>query len=147
MRSACRALQKLVQRVRRCEDWPSRNRREDGEKQRFDYKLPTLFAREIAPAYLAERPQNQRSPVLAPVDHVDHRARRPFPPRPLHCDYVHNSCSVNRHARPVMRRNCKDSVTDMSPDFQARVGEGHQGQRANDLIARWNLSLPSNRFP
>jgi hypothetical protein len=50
-RSACAALQKLVQRVRGCEDWPSGNRRYDGEKQRFDYKFPTLFAGEIAPAY------------------------------------------------------------------------------------------------
>ncbi len=50
MRSACAALQKLVQRIRGCEDRPSRKRHDDGEKQRFDYKFPTLFAREIAPA-------------------------------------------------------------------------------------------------
>jgi hypothetical protein len=50
MQSACGALQKLVQRLRGCEDWPSRNRHDDGEKQRFDYKFPTLFPREIAPA-------------------------------------------------------------------------------------------------
>ncbi len=45
-----RVLEKLVQRVRSCEDRQSRNRHNDGEKQRFDYKFPTLFAREIAPA-------------------------------------------------------------------------------------------------
>jgi hypothetical protein len=50
MHSACGALQKLVQRIRGCEDRPSRNRHDDGEKQRFDYKFPILFAREIAPA-------------------------------------------------------------------------------------------------
>ena len=50
MHSACGALQKLVQRICGCEDRPSRNRYDDGEKQRFDYKFPTLFARKIAPA-------------------------------------------------------------------------------------------------
>jgi len=35
MRSACGALQKLVQRIRGCEDRPSRKRHDDGEKQRL----------------------------------------------------------------------------------------------------------------
>jgi hypothetical protein len=50
IRSTCSALQKLVQRIRDCEDRPGRNRDYDGEKQRFDHKFPTLFPREIGSA-------------------------------------------------------------------------------------------------
>ena len=42
---------------------------------------------------------------------IDRRVWRPFAQRPLHCDYAHNWCSINRRARRVMRRNRKDSVT------------------------------------
>jgi hypothetical protein len=48
------ALQKLVQRIRGREDGPGRNRDDDGEKQQFDYKFPTLFVRQVASAQLTE---------------------------------------------------------------------------------------------
>ena len=50
MRSPCGALHKLIQRFGGREEGPGRNSHDDGEKQRFDYKFPTLFTREIAPA-------------------------------------------------------------------------------------------------
>jgi hypothetical protein len=50
MHSASGALHKLVQRFDGREDGPGRNSHDDGEKQRFDYKFPTFFTREIAPA-------------------------------------------------------------------------------------------------
>jgi hypothetical protein len=41
------AMEKFAQRIGGDEDWPSRNRDDDGKEQRFNGKFPTLFAREI----------------------------------------------------------------------------------------------------
>ena len=49
-RSTRRALEKLVQRIYSRDDGPSRDRQGDDEKQSFNRKFPTLFAREITPS-------------------------------------------------------------------------------------------------
>jgi len=46
-RSTRRALEKFVQRIYSSDDAPSRDRQGDDEKQSFNRKFPTLFARKI----------------------------------------------------------------------------------------------------
>ena len=54
-RSACDALQKLVQRVRGCEDWPSGNRHDDGVLLLTLWKSKSAY-QAFAPAARDSRP-------------------------------------------------------------------------------------------
>jgi hypothetical protein len=41
------AMEKFAQRIGGDEDWPGRNRDNDGKEKRFNGEFPTLFTREI----------------------------------------------------------------------------------------------------